>query len=216
MNPIYLSYFLDSSTPVYGGAENAFVLEGSNAISKGDTSNNSLFRFPAHIGTHIDFPKHFMDEGAVCSNYEASFWLFRKVGFLNCSIEEVPVQIAELPGDIELLILKTGFGSKRGEREYWAEQPVIPAGFAAMFRKAFPKLRVFGFDLISLTSKLDRPEGKKAHLQFLIDHNILILEDMDLRLLTNTPGTVLISPLLVANAEGVPCTVIAWDDDGVA
>ena len=35
-----------------------------------------------------------------------------------------------------------------------------------IFKEKFKNIRVFGFDMISLTSKLDRDEGKKAHLDF--------------------------------------------------
>jgi kynurenine formamidase len=206
---IYLSHFLNNTTPVYGGSEGVFKIEKTKAIANGDTSNNLQLSFPNHIGTHIDFPKHFKDDGATCGNYPASFWVFHKVGFLNCSIQDLPDRIIQLPGDLELLILKTGFGSKREEQAYWSAQPVIPAAFASILKGFFPNLRVFGFDLISLTSKLDRAEGKKAHLAFLIEQNILVLEDMNLEFLQNTPDTVIILPLLVQEADGVPCTVVA-------
>lgn len=210
MSITYLSYFLDRSTPVYGGEEGAFDFEKTKSIARGDTANNLLLRFPNHIGTHIDFPKHFNNNGKICIDYPPEYWIFNKVGFLNCSIEDVPDNLHYLPVNIELLILKTGFSLKRGQREYWAEQPVIPAALAGVFRRSFPKLRIFGFDLLSLTSKLDRVEGKKAHIEFLIENNILVLEDMDLSSLTSTPDSVIVAPLQVAEADGVPCTVISF------
>jgi arylformamidase len=208
-DPYFLSYFLDEQTPAYGGQQGLVRFERTRSVAKGDTTNELRLGFPNHIGTHIDFPYHFHDGGKKCSDYPASYWIFNKVGLLQCSIEEVPALITGLPPDIELLLLKTGFGEKRYEPEYWASQPVIPAVFAKLFRNRFPLLRVFGFDMISLTSKLDRTEGTKAHLAFLVENNILVLEDMDLGSLHTTPGTVIVSPLLVTAADGVPCTVIA-------
>lgn len=210
MEPLYLSYFLEESTPVYGGIKNSISFQQSRSIENGDTTNNLKLCFPSHVGTHIDFPFHFSTEGKKCSDYPASFWIFNKVGFLDCSIEEVPKRISSLSNDIELLILKTSFGKKREEEEYWTSQPVIPAYFASLFRSEFPKLRVFGFDMISLTSKLDRAEGSKAHLAFLINHDILILEDMFISQLINSPIKVIISPLQIKSADGVPCTVISF------
>ena len=64
--------------------------------------------------------------------------------------------------------------------------------------------------MISLTSKLDRLEGKKAHFSFLIENDILVLEDMDLSNLKETPDRVIIAPLLIEGADGSPCTVIAY------
>jgi arylformamidase len=210
MEPLYLSYFLREDTPTYGGAEGTIRFEKERSISKGDTSNNLKFEFPAHVGTHIDFPRHFSDDGKKCVNYPASFWVFNKTGYLQCTIDEIEDQLDTLSADIELLIVKTGFGNNRGTPEYWAAQPVIPASFAGLLKKKFPDLRVFGFDLISLTSKLDRAEGKKAHIEFLLQNDILVLEDMDLRYLESTPSLVIIAPLQIAEADGVPCNVISY------
>lgn len=207
---IYLSYFIDEQTPVYGGAKDSIKIDRIRSIDNGDNSNNLELRFPGHIGTHIDFPYHFSNLGKKLEDYPASFWIFNKIGFIHCEISEVESSIKNLSSDIECLILKTGFSINRAEEVYWSAQPVIPAIFADLLRETFPKLRVFGFDLISLTSKLNRDEGKKAHLQFLIQNNILILEDMNLEFLNETPNRLIISPLLIRSADGVPCTVIAY------
>jgi len=210
MTAHYLSYFLEETTPVYGGAQGTIQFKQIKSIDNGDTSNNQEFHFPGHSGTHIDFPRHFSANGKSCQDYPADFWIFRKAGFLHCSVEEMPDKLQELPEDLELLILKTGFGNNRGNKVYWQEQPVIPASFAKLLRSNFPFLRVFGFDLISLTSKLNREEGKNAHLQFLIENDILILEDMDLTTVQEAPSTVIIAPILIQSADGVPCNVIGF------
>jgi kynurenine formamidase len=112
-----------------------------------------------------------------------------------------------------LLILKTGFGANRYADTYWSSQPVLPAKYASLFRKTFPKLRVFGFDLISLTSPINREEGKIAHIDFLLTHDILILEDMNLQNLFKTPEKIIILPWQIKDADGVPCSVIGWAQD---
>jgi len=209
-SPIFLSYFLSENTPVYGGEKGSISFERIRSIEKGDNSNNLKLTFPAHIGTHIDFPYHFHLSGKKCEDYPASFWVFEKVGFLECSLEQVEQQLNKLSPNIEILILKTGFGKLRGEDMYFSNQPVIPSNLANIFKNHFSKLRVFGFDLISLTSKLNRVEGKNAHINFLINQDILVLEDMDLEHLHSTPSLLIVSPILVEGADGVPCTVIAF------
>jgi len=210
MQHIYLSHFIDSHTPVYGGKSGEIVIESISSIDKGDTSNNLYFKFPAHIGTHIDYPYHFSNEGKKSNDYPPSFWIFHKIGFLNCNINEVESNLDMIAFDIEFLILKTGFGTNRSKDFYWSSQPVIPAKLADIFKNKFPKLRVFGFDLISLTSKLDRLEGKLAHINFLINNDILVLEDMKLDELTESPSLVIVAPLQINNADGAPCTIIAY------
>lgn len=210
MNPMFLSHFIDENTPTYGGILDTISFSSISSINQGDTANSLKIRFPNHVGTHLDFPFHFNNNGKSSSDYSADFWIFRNVGFLNCSIAEVPVKLRQLPSDIELLILKTGFGEKRYEEVYWKSQPIIPASFASLFKSHFPNLRVFGFDMISLTSKLNRSEGKKAHLAFLVEEEILILEDMKLDELDVTPNKVIISPLQLKSVDGTPCTVISF------
>ena len=113
-------------------------------------------------------------------------------------------------GNIEILILKTDFGRHRGENVYWKNQPVIPSNLASILKNKFKKLRAFGFDLISLTSKLDREEGKKAHIEFLINNDILIIEDMSLSKLKKTPKMIVVSPLMIDKADGVPCNILSF------
>ncbi len=208
-NIIFLSHFINEATPVYGGDNNVIKIEKIRSISNGDTSNNLQLSFPSHVNTHIDFPYHFNDNGKKCNNYNASRWVFNKIGFIKCSVNEIENHISKLPRDIECLILKTGFEKFRGTEKYWKEQPIINANIAQILKSNFPKIRLFGFDMISLTSKLDREEGKKAHIAFLIENDILVLEDMHLNFLEQIPFQIIVAPLQIDQADGVPCTVIA-------
>ena len=63
--------------------------------------------------------------------------------------------------------------------------------------------------MIALTGELDRQEGKGAHEAFLLDEEILILEDMKLDNLNKTPKIVIVAPLLIDKVDGSPCTVFA-------
>ena len=206
---LFLSHFLNENTPLYGGEMNLIKFEKIRSISKGDNSNNLKLSFPTHVSTHIDFPFHFDNNGKKCNDYSASSWIFNKVGFVTCLIENLEDQLSDLPNDIECLILKTGFEKHRGTEKYWKEQPIIHSELAFNLKAKFPYLRLLGFDMISLTSKLDRIEGKKAHIAFLIENDILILEDMHLEFLNDTPSQILVTPLLIDGADGSPCNVIA-------
>ena len=205
-----LSYFINENTPVYGGVKDSIVISNDRSILNGDTSNNLSFKFPAHIGTHVDFPYHFSLDGKISNEYPPSFWVFNNVGFLKCSIDEFEEKLNLLDNNIDILILKTGFGKFRNDNRYWESQPVIFARFADILKSKFPKLRLFGFDMISLTSQNDKAEGKKAHLNFLIKNDILIMEDMNLENTTECPDKVVVSPLQIENADGVPCTIYSF------
>lgn len=207
---VSLSYFFSADTPLYGGAEGKITFIKTNSISNGQNSNNLHLSFPNHAGTHIDFPYHFDNYGKKSHEYDAAFWVFNNVGFINCGTDKIEEAILGLSGDIEMLILKTGFGSKRSDPVYWSSQPVIPAELASIFRTRFPKLRVFGFDLISLTSQLNREEGKAAHLAFLKEYGILIIEDMNLQEVNSAPSSVIVSPFQIYASDGAPCNITAF------
>lgn len=209
----YLSFFINEKTPAYGGSINEFSLEPKSSIKNGDTANSKEITMNNHIGTHIDFPNHFSDEGKKSTDYPPSFWIFNKVGFVNCNIDDFLLKIKNLNSDIEILILKTDFGLFRDSDIYWKSQPVIPSSYAKILKDFFPNLRVFGFDMISLTSKLDRDEGKKAHKEFLLKNDILVIEDMNLINLDNCPTKIIVSPFQASELDGAPCTVFAFHDE---
>ena len=68
-------------------------------------------------------------------------------------------------------------------------------------------------DFISVTSRLNRDEGREAHREFLGNHYssdpIVLIEDMSLKNYPNYFSQVIILPLMISKADGAPCTVIA-------
>ena len=206
---LFLSHFINEATPIYGGASDQIKLEKLTAIKNGNTANSLYLKLPNHCGTHIDFPLHFSDKGKNINDYPPEFWIFKEVGFIESSIDNIQENLSGLNKNIEFLIIKTGFGKHRYQNRYWSKQPIILSSLAAEIKRNFPKIRAFGFDMISLTSKLDRDEGKKAHEEFLLEKNILVVEDMNLEFLKTSPKELYIFPLLIEGADGSPCTIIA-------
>ena len=83
---------------------------------------------------------------------------------------------------------------------------------SSLFRANFPKLRCIGMDLISISSYVNREEGRKAHHAFLNPKNgkpILLIEDMKLDV-DGPFKKVIVAPLQIDKADGAPCTVIAY------
>lgn len=211
---IYLSYFLDSETPLYGGNKGIKIIPG-NQIILGDSTNTKNLSFHNHSGTHIDFPNHFFEDGNVSDNYEATFWVFNNPYVLNLEvypgmiIKPSQEQIEQVPPNTDLLILKTGFGKFRGEEVYWNNNPGLDPDLADTLRIQCKSLRTIGMDFISITSFQNRPLGRIAHKAFLGKSPILLIEDMNLSQLNGQPFTVFCFPLLVKGIDGCPVTVIA-------
>jgi kynurenine formamidase len=111
-----------------------------------------------------------------------------------------------------------GGNQSQTESDYTKNGPVFGPEIAELLRKACPDIRVVGFDAISLSSFSDRELGRAAHAAFLNhEQPILLLEDMDLSLVNSSTNikSVVVSPLLVKEADGSLCTILAEVDLGV-
>ena len=213
---IYLSYIIDTNTPTYGN-RNRFNIVKKSDISKGDIANDSAIDTTVHIGTHIDMPYHFYNNGQTIEDVDANFWIFSKILFLDIKpnslvIEDELIKELDTIEDIgyEILIVKTSICDIRGERDFWEKNYGFSPNIADYLRERFFNIRVFGFDSISVSSFQNRLVGREAHKRFLDPKKpILLLEDMDLREVNSKTKfkQVIISPIRVANCDGLPCTV---------
>lgn len=216
-NYVLLSHVLKQDTPSYGNRDKVIVRVNS-CIRGGETANSScLVLSNNHIGTHIDVPRHFSDNGKKTTDYPICDYIFEK-----CQILEVPcdsaklITIDDLKGikeELDLLLIRTGFEAKRGIDEYWNNNPGLDPKLADDLRKKCPNLRCVGFDFISVTSWQHRAEGRLAHKAFLAPDNgereIWAIEDMSLENAPDRIIKVVVAPLLVEDGNGTAVTVIA-------
>jgi len=212
---IYLSYFINEQTPLYGGLKAIFI-EKRGQISNGDSSNTKYLKLPNHSGTHIDFPYHFSNEGKTINDYPASFWVFNKVYTLSYNankeeiIDEKILDINAIPKETEFLIINTDFGKVRGAKEYWNNNPGLAPSLAKTLKLQCANLKVVGFDFISVSSYQNRLLGREAHKAFLLENDMLIIEDMKLdEIQDKVIKSVTALPLLIDKIDGCPITIIA-------
>lgn len=216
---LYLSYILDEKTPTYGN-RNKFISSKKSDISKGDIANDTTIETTVHIGTHIDMPYHFFENGQTIEDFTLDFFLSERVLFISLKPKELIIKYElieklekiENKNNYEFLIVKTGICSKRDTQEFWELNHGFDPSIAKYLRESFPYVRVLGFDSISVSSFAHRMLGREAHKAFLDPKNpILLLEDMDLREVTknNIIKKLTIAPLRIAKCDGLPCTVIA-------
>ncbi len=217
---VWLSYPLDASTPSYGNGE-GFKAECVKAITTGDSCNTSRWQFPNHIGTHIDAPNHFCSAGKTIDEFPPEYWNFSKIMSIKKPLinENMCIELTEgfrnIPKETELILIYTGFCNHRHEEIYWNSNPGLSSKLAIFLRENFPKLRAVGIDSISISPWKNRDEGRKSH-KILLDINnndnpIVLIEDMDLRILENNIEikSCCMLPLRVKDADGSPCTIVA-------
>lgn len=217
MKHIFLSHVLNASTPSYGGRE-SLALTRMTDIGRGDPLTGSRIGMSVHLGTHVDLPAHFHGNGQTIEAFPAGFWWFEKPCCMEITPRDAVVRdelidlLESVEGeDYDLLLVKTGLGSVRKEERYWRENAGFHPDVCEVVRRRMPRVRVMGFDTISVSSFLNRPVGREAHWKFLDPAApILLLEDMDLSELgPHTPlAWVMVAPLLLEGAEALPCTVV--------
>lgn len=171
-----------------------------------------------HLGSHVDVPRHFVADGKAVDDYDIREWIFRR-----CCLADVRVAtgVVITPADVEpylkgcpdtdLLLLRTGFESKRGANEYWEDGPGCAPSLAGWLRERLPSIAALGIDSLSLSSRRHRELGRQAHRDFL-GAAFRILEDLSLHALPlgNAVRVVIALPLYIEGADGAPCTVAAW------
>ena len=216
---IYLSYILDDNTPTYGN-RNKFICEKKSDISKGDVANDSIIKTTVHIGTHIDMPYHFFEDGQTIENFDVDYFRFTNILFIDMIPKDVIIKddlITLLKkqtnkDSYDMLIVKTGICHKRYSKDFWQTNYGFDPSIAEYLKMEFSNIRVIGFDSISVSSFANRMLGRKSHKAFLNPKQpILILEDMDLTNI-NKDSKILkldIAPLRTAKCDGLPCTIIA-------
>ncbi len=228
MERIYLSYVLDTDTPTYGN-RNRFERIRKSSIERGDAANDTTISTTVHVGTHVDMPLHFYENGQSIEDFDADFWFFAKdeILFVEPDIEKCGLVIGDAliseleksksilgidSDDIRLIVAKTGDCHIRGSVRFWEKNHGFHPDLAGYMREHFPNISIFGFDSISVSSFGERMLGREAHRSFLDpDDPILLLEDMDLRMIDGETvlDEVAISPMRIAGCDGLPCTVVA-------
>ena len=218
-NYICLSHIISHDTPSYGNRDNVSI-KANSSIQKGETANCSSWVFSNnHIGTHIDSPYHFCENGKKTYEIPVDDYIFNNVHLMDIPCKEAKLigikdfeKSLPINNEIELLLIRTDFENLRNEDDYWNNNPGIAPELADYFRKNYPKIRCIGFDFISLTSWKYRVEGRESHKAFLCPDKgkpILVIEDMSLKSLNKKINWVVVAPLFVEDGNGGAVTVFA-------
>ncbi len=211
---ILLSHIITEDTPSYMNS-GKITITPVKQIKKGDSSNSYVFTMYNHLGTHVDCPKHFIEEGKSVCDIPLNDFIFEKVNIIEIKKDKGELfykKDLENFHDIfkrsDFVIFKTGFQMYR-EKEpmvYMFEGPGFSAEAAEYLTNY--NLKGIGFDFISLSSPLHREEGRKAH-KILLSKGILIVEDMNLANLPKEIKRLFVIPIYIKGLDSATCTAFA-------
>ena len=219
MSVQFLSHVLDATTQSYGNREKPRV-EQRTFLANGDSANSFGLTLPTtHLGTHIDFPFHFFNDGRKIAEVLPNECIFNSVHLIDIPCNEAkligPADFqSPIPVNTELLLIRTGYEKYRGEEKYWNDNPGISHQLPIFLRKNYSKLRCLGIDAISITSWKYRSEGRDAHRHFLNKEGdgkpICIVEDMSLNKVSGPFESVIILPILIERIDSSPVSVLGF------
>lgn len=221
MKYILLSYSINEHTPAYGDTPKPCILPLSQ-ISRGDASNIAVLSIHNHTGTHIDAPKHFVDDGRAISEYALDELIFINPVVVDCLKSEESLitpddlkHASQMLQKSDCLLLHTGFWKYRDEGRYRTHNPGIAPETILWIRKEYPNIRCIGIDTISITSFQYRSIGREAHkAAFIIKEGLgeplLLIEDLDLsKVISSKLKLIIVLPWQVIGIDSAPCSVLA-------
>ncbi len=215
-----LSYKISKNTKYYKA--NTRDIENIVIDTAEKFNRETKLHIDSHTGTHIDYPAHCVKDGKFGEEYPVDYLCSDKVQVIEIDLsqEERPtvsldfVKTQNICEDTEILFVNTHFYTLRDEDRYIWNSPIVDSKIPFYLKENYPSIKAVGFDVISVTSQLDRDEGKRCHYNFLSSdtgREILIIEDIDYSQLEKNDEIeeVVILPLMFEKMDGSPCTIMA-------
>jgi arylformamidase len=199
-----VSVSLAPGIPAYPGNPE-FELQPVKRIAAGGSSNVSKLVMGTHTGTHVDAPKHFLDDAAGVDGLSLDLLLGR------ARVVEIPkrggigaeeLAAAGLREDLRVLL-------KTPNSALWND-PGFHTDYTYLTEEAAKYLvgqgvRVIGVDYLSVEQF--KKAGAPAH-RALLSHGIVIIEGLNLSEVEPGMYEMYCLPLRVAGGDGAPARVI--------
>jgi kynurenine formamidase len=169
---------------------------------------------PTHIGTHVDAPSHFVEDGATLDQVPPSALVGRAYCLEVLRDGPVPITAADLKSAVDLeagdaLLIRTGWDERYAEPGYVDTHPYLAVDAAEW--AAASGLRLIGMDTISP----DLPMSMRpADFQYTVHRTLLaagtlIVENLMLREVSDRWCTLFVGVLNVRGGDGAPARVLA-------
>ena len=218
MKYVRLSHNLTAEDPVPPGIEPLRVVRHGDT-RRGDCSNIMQITMLTHVGTHVDAPRHFFADGLALTDFAVEEFVFTRPVCIDIARGDGELVRAEhldvhsdLLAECDLLLVRTGFGKIRADdpERYATRSPGFSPSGARFLRDECPDLRALALDTVSLACSTAVEAGVEAHRILLggPDRRFLIFEDVNLEPDLQALRRVSAFPLMIAQADGAPCTIV--------
>ncbi|GFO53065.1 cyclase [Geomonas sp. Red276] len=194
---------LSDELPVYPG-DSPVVIAPWASIADGDSANIARITICSHSGTHIDSPRHFVEGGLTVDQIPVERLLGKAKVVEIADVAEIGRQELErLPvRGVERLLLKTANAG------LWKESG-FKDSFVALARDGADYLVEIGVKLIGIDYlSIERSDGDGGVHRALLEHDVLIVEGLNLVDVPPGDYELICLPLKVKDGDGAPVRAI--------
>ena len=202
-----ISLPISPNLPVWEG-DPKIILEEVMSMDDGDDANVSHLSAGVHIGTHVDAPHHFMNDGRTVENLDLDILTGKSfVLHLDDDVKAITAEIldeAPIPLSTLRLLLRTN-----NSRQWTLDSPEFQRDFIAIQADGAEwlvahNIQLIGVDYLSV-APFDDPIP--TH-QILLSAGIIVIEGCDLSQVPQGEYDLYCLPLKLIGAEGAPARAI--------
>jgi len=207
MQIIDITLTLSPTLPVWPG-DPSIQLNQVSFMDNGDACNVSNLEMGVHAGTHVDAPRHFLNNNFTVEKMSLDIMVGE--AYLTHFDEEVraisssQLENASIPRDVERLLIKT-----RNSRFWETGDEVFHENFVAILPDGAEWLVNRGIKLVGVDYLSVAPfgEGTATH-RILLEAGIVALEGLNLSTVTTGYFELVCLPLKLKGSDGAPARVI--------
>lgn len=194
-------------------------------IQEGDLNNQSSIQLFLHLGTHLDAPYHFCENGQTIDELNISDFIFHKALLIDAKcgkggrIDSTFLKKQNRIQEADILLINFGYCHyMEHESVYRDDFPALTADAAAYIRNELPNIKAIAIDTLSVDGTDGFVTGFANHHTLLDTKDdsraILIYECVDMRPIGNKTGFFRLYgiPIRIVGADASPVTVIAEID----
>jgi arylformamidase len=197
---------LTTEMPIWPGCKGIRITPAMR-MDEGDSYNASRLDFNLHTGTHVDAPRHFLQNGSTVEQLPLDVLIGPSyVAYLPDAADVTPSNLTDLnlPPGIERLLLRT-----RNSELWTAKTTEFKEDFTALTHEAAQwivdkKIRLLGVDYLSVQRFADDPT---TH-QILLGADTIVLEGINLSNVKTGTYELICLPLRLLGTEAAPARVI--------
>lgn len=207
-----ISMPLDARTPVWPGSP-GFASYAHSSLKAGDVANATLIEMDVHCGTHVDAPRHFVEDGTTLEAvglrpFVGPAWLADAVG--HAAIDAPLLEALDVPRETTRLLLRTDNSYARREVPFREDYVALTTDAAQWVVDR--GLELIGIDYLSIQRFHDPPD---TH-QLLLGAGTVILEGVDLHDARPGRWTLMCLPLHLVGAEAAPARALLLEEGWLA